>query len=208
MDQFSEPILSKKYPPYSILINHLMSPFQKEFFLSWSYKNWFLAGKRSLFFHKLTCCSNNVSHSNKLYPPLILPHVWKFFSNPHTDHDNWPIDCFKLKEFGKRQVWEGLSDISLSQIMKHSSERSLPMFGGKEHLDPWRREGAYRGIKAKQDPVGSSWAQKLFCVPSFLFVGWRVQPLRPSWIPKSRLKLLLIRGVRECRNKGEATRKL
>ena len=30
-------------------------------------------------------CSNRVSHSTKLYSPLILPHVWKFFSNLHTD---------------------------------------------------------------------------------------------------------------------------
>ena len=36
---------------------------------------------------ELACCSNSVSHSNKLYFPFILSHVWKFFSNPHTDHD-------------------------------------------------------------------------------------------------------------------------
>ena len=28
-----------------------------------------------------------VSHSNNLYFPLILSHVWKFFSNPCPDHD-------------------------------------------------------------------------------------------------------------------------
>ena len=33
-------------------------------------------------------CSNSISHYNKLHFPLILSHVWKFFSNPWTDHDN------------------------------------------------------------------------------------------------------------------------
>jgi len=37
---------------------------------------------------ELAHCSNSVSHSNKLYFPLILSHVWKFFSNPHPDHDS------------------------------------------------------------------------------------------------------------------------
>ena len=36
---------------------------------------------------ELAHCSNSVSHSNKLYFPLILSHVWKFFSNPHPDHN-------------------------------------------------------------------------------------------------------------------------
>ena len=36
---------------------------------------------------RLVCCSNNVSSSNKLCSPLILPHAWTFFSNPCTDHD-------------------------------------------------------------------------------------------------------------------------
>ena len=39
---------------------------------------------------ELAHCSNSVSHSNKLYFPLILSHVWKFFSNPHLDYDT----CF------------------------------------------------------------------------------------------------------------------
>ena len=29
----------------------------------------------------------SVSHSSKLYSLLIVPHIWKFFSNPHTDHN-------------------------------------------------------------------------------------------------------------------------
>ena len=36
---------------------------------------------------ELARCSNSVSHSNKLYFPLILSYVWKFFSHPHLDHD-------------------------------------------------------------------------------------------------------------------------
>ena len=36
---------------------------------------------------ELACCYNSVSQSNKVYFPLILSHVWKFFSNPCTDHD-------------------------------------------------------------------------------------------------------------------------
>ena len=36
---------------------------------------------------ELARCSNSVSHSNKLYFPLILSYVWKFFSHPHIDHD-------------------------------------------------------------------------------------------------------------------------
>ena len=36
-------------------------------------------------------CSNSISHSNKLYFPLILSHAWKFFSNPHLDHDTTDI---------------------------------------------------------------------------------------------------------------------
>ena len=36
---------------------------------------------------QLAHCSNSVSHSNKLYFPLILFHVWKFFSNPRLDHN-------------------------------------------------------------------------------------------------------------------------
>ena len=37
---------------------------------------------------ELAHCSNSISHSNKLYFPLILSHVWKFFSNPCPDHND------------------------------------------------------------------------------------------------------------------------
>ena len=34
---------------------------------------------------ELARCSNSISHSNKLYFPLILSPVWKFFPNPGTE---------------------------------------------------------------------------------------------------------------------------
>ena len=40
---------------------------------------------------EMACCSNNISHSNKLYFPLILSHVWKFFSNPRLYHDTYYV---------------------------------------------------------------------------------------------------------------------
>ena len=36
---------------------------------------------------ELALSCNSVSYSNKLYLPLILSHVWKFFFNLHRDHD-------------------------------------------------------------------------------------------------------------------------
>ena len=42
---------------------------------------------------ELACCSNRVSQSNKLYFPLILSHVWKFFSNPSANH-NYPFSVY------------------------------------------------------------------------------------------------------------------
>ena len=51
---------------------------------------------------ELAHCSNNISHSNKLYFFLILSHIWKFFSNPCLDHDRaqnfWPADTTFMAE--------------------------------------------------------------------------------------------------------------
>ena len=55
------------------------------------YKNRLRTRIQCRFSLELACCSNSVSHSNKLYFPLILSHDWKFFSNPHTDHDRGPL---------------------------------------------------------------------------------------------------------------------
>ena len=51
------------------------------------YKSGLKTPVQCLFSLELARCSNSISHSNKLYSPLILPHFWKFFSNPHLVHD-------------------------------------------------------------------------------------------------------------------------
>ena len=67
-------------------LSHLGSPS-----LSWSYKNWLPAWERSWLSLEQACNS----HSNKLYSPLLLPRVWKFFPNPRTDHNNnLPVSGF------------------------------------------------------------------------------------------------------------------
>ena len=64
-----------------------MLPFQQEFSLSCCYKHRPLAHERHRLFLEPTGCSNGVSSSNKLSSPLILPHVWNLFSNPHIHHN-------------------------------------------------------------------------------------------------------------------------
>ena len=64
-----------------------MLPFQQEFSLSCCYKHWLLAHERHRLFLEPAGCSNSVSSSNKLYSPLILPHIWKLFSNLHIHHN-------------------------------------------------------------------------------------------------------------------------
>ena len=53
---------------------------------------------------ELARCSNSISHSNKLYFPLILSHVWKFFSNPHPDHDILHMRLKNIRE--GRTFWD------------------------------------------------------------------------------------------------------
>ena len=65
----TRPLSHSLYPGYK---SGLRAPLQRQFSL------------------ELARCSNSISHSNKLYFPLILSHVWKFFSNPHLDYDT----CF------------------------------------------------------------------------------------------------------------------
>ena len=52
------------------------------------YKSELRTAVQGRFSLELAHCSNSISHSNKLYFPLILSNVWKFFSNPLMDHDN------------------------------------------------------------------------------------------------------------------------
>ena len=49
---------------------------------------------------------------------------------------------------------------------------------------------------------GPSWVQKPFCVLYFWFVGKSFSPIDLPWASKGRFKQLLIRGIKECRNKG------
>ena len=62
----TRPLSHSLYPGYK---SGLRTPVQRQFSLELAY------------------CSNSVSPSNNLYFPLILSHVWKFFSNPCPDHN-------------------------------------------------------------------------------------------------------------------------
>ena len=41
--------------------------------------------------------ANTLPQSNKLDSPCILPPVWKFFSNLHTDHDTMTLRSLNLE---------------------------------------------------------------------------------------------------------------
>ena len=61
----------------------------------------------------------------------------------------------------------------------------------------------------KQHSAKPSWAPKPLCISNFLFVETGFSVLGLSWVPKSRIKQLLIREARECRNRGKSqTRKV
>ena len=60
------------------------------------YKNGLKTLVQRQFSLELAHCSKSISHSNKIYSPLILPHVWKFFSNPHLVHDIFDGPCGNL----------------------------------------------------------------------------------------------------------------
>ena len=61
-------------------------------------------------------------------------------------------------------------------------------------------------FEIEQDPAGPSWVQKPLHVSCFLFAKKGFNLLGLPWVPKSRVKLLLIREVREYRNKGKAVK--
>ena len=63
--QPTRPLSHSLYPEYK---SGLRTPVQRQFSL------------------ELARCSSRVSHSNKLHFPLVLSHVWKFFSNSCPDH--------------------------------------------------------------------------------------------------------------------------
>ena len=82
-----------------------------------------------LFAFVLACSSNSVPHSNKLYFPLILSQVWKFFSNTTPDHKKGyylirPVEVCKTKFQLK---YEFLPQYSVSlgfKILIHRAEFS------------------------------------------------------------------------------------
>ena len=61
-------------------------------------------------------------------------------------------------------------------------------------------------IEIEQDPEGASWVQKPVHVLPFLFVEKGFCLLALPWVPKNRPKQLLIREVKECRNKGKSAK--
>ena len=70
-------------------------------------------------------------------------------------------------------------------------------------IEEYQRNG---GTETKQDPGGPPWYKSPTMSPHFLFVEKGFSLLDPPQVPKSRLKQLLIREVRKCRNKGKQSR--
>ena len=90
------PLLPHREKVFALLFPHpvyMPHPISKWPARPWSHSSYpgYKSGLRTSVQHQfslgLTCCSNSVSHSNNLYFPLILSHVWKFFSNLCLDHD-------------------------------------------------------------------------------------------------------------------------
>ena len=93
----SWPQIRQKYPfwcsLYSTLTIYLMPPFQQEFSLSWSYKNWLLTHEKPQLFLSLLylqyphyLCS--LFLINSLLSEILC--VWEYFSNPHLDcHESY-----------------------------------------------------------------------------------------------------------------------
>jgi len=105
----SNPI-GRRYLPYSsphpVYMPHPISKWPaRPLSHSWypGYKSGLRTPVQCRFSPELACCSNSISHSNKLYFPLILSHVWKFFSNPCMDHNT--IHAFHKKQPGQLWRW-------------------------------------------------------------------------------------------------------
>ena len=99
------PLLPHREKVFALLFPHpvyMPHPISKWPARPWSHSSYpgYKSGLRTSVQHQfslgLTCCSNSVSHSNNLYFPLILSHVWKFFSNSHPDHDNQHTNIFSI----------------------------------------------------------------------------------------------------------------
>ena len=69
--------------PHPVYVPHPISKWPERplsYSLSLGYKSGPRTPVQGRFSLELACCSNSVSYSNKLHFPLILSHIWKFFS--------------------------------------------------------------------------------------------------------------------------------
>ena len=141
------------------------------------------------FSSELAHCSNSVLHSNKLYFPLILSHVWKFFSNTSPDHKKgyYPITPVKICKTIKVPLkYEFLPYYSISLVFKiviHQAEFStlltqitlLKMW----HLGPLQNSWLRILFKKRK--------KKNFCffdnLSYITWVGhWRINMLMLPWL--------------------------
>ena len=107
--------IGRRYVPYSsplhpVYVPHPISKWPARL-LSHSLYPGYKSGLRTpvqcWFSFELAHSSNSVSHFHKLYLPLILSHVWKFFSNLHLDHNSkyhYSV-CFLDKELRRKELW-------------------------------------------------------------------------------------------------------
>ena len=92
--------IGRRYLPYSplypVYMTHPISKWPTRP-LSHSLYAGYKSGLRTPVQHgfslELARCSNSISQSNKLYFPLILSHVWKFFSIP-SPNNNYPFSVY------------------------------------------------------------------------------------------------------------------
>ena len=99
---------------------------------------------------------------------------------------------------GITKSWTWLSDWT-DELMKEGVRDTRSAWAQKKGHWRWNRAGPYGAVPST----------KAFPCPLFLvFFGKILHHLELPWIPYSRCKHLLIREVRECRNKGKAIKKL
>ena len=97
MEQYNlSPLLSHREKVFALLFPHISKGSTRPLShcLYPGYKSGLRTPVQCWFSLELAHRSNSVSRSNKLYFPLILSHIWKFFSNLHLDHDT--LNC-KIK---------------------------------------------------------------------------------------------------------------
>lgn len=87
-----------------------------------------------------------------------------------------------------------------------NSEAKLSVYCWRPPRFLWLFVTHYCASETEQDLVGP-WIWKPLCVSHFLSVGKGFSLQDSPWVPKSRLKQILIREVKECRNKGKADKK-